>query len=102
MKIISPTLIFVLLIKAAFSVEVEADKQRIIELVKVSITHNSIRSDYPLTFIQYSSALDTWILSFESGKPDSGYSIYIKDMNAQFFELQWAGMTWKKRYATSR
>jgi len=56
------------------------------------------RSDYPLRSIKHDDDKKEWVLLFDSGVPDGGFDLYLRDKRATWFEVHFAGTAWRTRF----
>jgi len=74
------------------------EERQVIESALALMWRHGCRSDYPLRSIKHDAAAKEWVLLFDSGVPDGAFHLYIRDARATWFEVHFAGTTWRTRF----
>ena len=73
-------------------------ERELIEAALVLMWRYDCRSDYPLRSIKHDDSKSEWILHFDSGVPDGGFNLYLRDKRATWLEVNFAGTNWRTRF----
>jgi hypothetical protein len=74
------------------------EERRVIEAALALMGRHGCRSDYPLRSIMHDESPSQWVLLFDSGVVDGAFHLYIRDEKATWFEVHFAGTTWRTRF----
>jgi len=74
------------------------DERGVIEAALALMWRHGCRSDYPLRSIKHEKPPNDWVLLFDSGVPDGGFQLYLRDEKATWFEVHFAGTSWRSRF----
>ena|ERR1035441_286641 len=74
------------------------EERQIIEAALTLMQRHGCRSDYPLRSIKHDETRKEWVLFFDSGVVDGAFHLYLRDKSATWFEVHFAGTTWRTRF----
>ncbi len=75
-----------------------SQEREIVESTLALMWRHGCRSDYPLRSIKHDDGKKEWVLVFASDVADGGLDLYLRDSTATWFEVQFAGTTWRTRF----
>jgi len=73
-------------------------EHEVIERALTLMKRYGCRSDLPLREIKRDDNKKEWILFFDGGKPDFGFNLYIRDKNADWFEVDYPMVQGRHRF----
>jgi len=64
------------------------EERQIIESALGLLRRYQVRSDSPLRSVRYDRNASEWILHFDNGDPDGTFTIFLRDKEADWFDIQ--------------
>jgi hypothetical protein len=74
------------------------EERQIVTSALALMWRQGCRSDYPLRSIKHDDTAKEWVLLFDSGVADGAFRLYVRDERATWFEVNFAGTTWRTRF----
>ena len=64
------------------------DERKVIERALELMRQYQVRSDTPLRSVWHDRKANEWVLDFDNGDPNGTFSIFLRDLDADWFDMQ--------------
>jgi hypothetical protein len=78
------------------------EERAVIERALTLMQRYDCRSDLPLRAINRDDTKREWVLLFDGGKPDFAFHLYLRDKNADWFEVDYPMIKGRRRFPAEK